>query len=93
MLYYAFQKDFSVKEVRSQTYGLCFTLTSSQPFHHHDRLVLALRKDGPGIVAYFHEPGAEFWIKSGVFMQGAEIESEEFGDELVDCFIEFQVGT
>ncbi len=81
-----------MQDIRSQSHGLCFKLTSSFSFHHRDRLILPLRVDGPGIIAYFHEPGAEFWIRMGMFMAGAEIESEEMGEEAGVCFLDLEVG-
>ncbi len=79
-----------MEEVYSYKYGRCFTLTSAQYFESSKETIdLNFRPDGPGMLAFFHEPGAELWMSADNWPNSIhEVEPEEIGEEAASCVVD-----
>lgn len=88
-------QNFSIREVRSQFRGRCFTLSSARVFFSREYATVSIRapdgddnQEPPEVYIFVHEPGQEFYVVAENFP--FDVETETVG-EGSDCIIEKKV--
>ena len=56
----------NITETRSENFGTCYTLTTSQPASAHTFFRIPLTKS-KNLKIFIHDPGDEFWIIRSFF--------------------------